>query len=150
MGSFPVSAPRTRSACAEEAVAALRQAGAGQPSRTVRVVTDLVDASPVTLPRAAVTALMTALSHLSRGDDVAVLPLRQDLSSQEAAVFLKVSRPFLVRLLDEGRIPHRKVGRKRRVLLEDLRAYQRQTQVGLRAAAPSGGRAHRRRGAAGA
>ncbi|WP_407926143.1 helix-turn-helix domain-containing protein [Falsiroseomonas algicola] len=93
---------------------------------------------------------MTALGHLSRGDDVAVLPLRQDLSSQEAAAFLMVSRPFLVRLLDEGRIPHRKVGRKRRVLLEDLRAYQRQTQVGLRAAAPSGSRGHRRRAAAGA
>lgn len=139
----------TRSACAEEAVTALRHAGAGQPSRTVRVVTDLADTSPVTLPPAAVSALMTALDHLSRGDDVAVLPLRRDLSSQEAANLLKVSRPFLVRLLDEGRIPHRKIGCKRRVLLEDVLAYHRQTQVGRpHAVAPSHGRGQHRQGPA--
>lgn len=107
-------------------------------------MTDFADASPVTLPPAAVTALIIALGHLSRGDGVAVLPLRRDLSSQEAADFLNVSRPFLVRLLDEGRIPHRKVGRKRRVLLDDLHAYQRQSQVGSGLAVRSSSRGHRR------
>jgi excisionase family DNA binding protein len=73
---------------------------------------------------------MDALDHLGRGDAVAVLPIRQELSSQEAADLLNVSRPFLVRLMDEGRLPHRKIGRKRRLRVEHLLAYQRETEIG--------------------
>jgi excisionase family DNA binding protein len=67
--------------------------------------------------------------------------LRQklELSTQEAAAFLNVSRPFVVKQIDEGRLPCRKVGRHRRILFDDLMAYQQvlheETEAALQALA---------------
>ncbi len=58
---------------------------------------------------------------------VSLIPYDHELITHQVARFLDVSRPFLVKLLDEGQIPHRKVGTHRRVRLEDLLSYREKT-----------------------
>ncbi|WP_239519273.1 helix-turn-helix domain-containing protein [Bifidobacterium ramosum] len=67
--------------------------------------------------------LMQVADQLSRGRAVFVAPYDTMLTTQDAADFLGVSRPTLVKLLEDGAIPFEKVGRHRRVLLADLQEY---------------------------
>ncbi|HEX4183737.1 MAG TPA: 3,4-dihydroxy-2-butanone-4-phosphate synthase, partial [Caulobacteraceae bacterium] len=76
------------------------------------------------LPRPAFRLLVEVLSQMARGNVVAVTPIQADLTTQQAAELLGVSRPHLVKLLESGRLPFRKVGAHRRVRFEDLAAYR--------------------------
>ncbi len=78
------------------------------------------------LPGYALQLLLDILSEMSRGNAISIMPVHAELSTQEAANILNVSRPFLVGLLDDGIIPHRKVGAHRRVLAKDVIDYKQQ------------------------
>ena len=77
------------------------------------------------LPASAERALLSVLTEMGQGHAVQVTPICAELSTQQAADILNVSRPYLVKLVDEGAIPSRKVGVQRRLLLEDVVAYKR-------------------------
>ncbi|WP_045876773.1 excisionase family DNA-binding protein [Pseudofrankia sp. DC12] len=76
------------------------------------------------LPAAVYDVLQHVVLAMARGQAVTIAPHHQQLTTQEAADILGVSRPTLVRMLDEGRIPYTQPGRHRRLLLHDVLAYQ--------------------------
>ncbi|MEV7614750.1 helix-turn-helix domain-containing protein [Streptomyces sp. NPDC089799] len=87
------------------------------------------------LPREAVELLATVLSHMAAGRAVSIVPEHAELTTQQAADMLNVSRPFLIGLLDAGEIDYRKVGTHRRIKAQSLLEYQRQDDQKRRAAA---------------
>jgi excisionase family DNA binding protein len=78
-----------------------------------------------TPPAAAIAAFKQVLQAMAQGDGVAVLPLDAELTTQEAADLLNVSRPSLVKLLEKGAIPFRKLGVHRRLKAADVFAYRK-------------------------
>ncbi|MBU1332186.1 MAG: helix-turn-helix domain-containing protein [Gammaproteobacteria bacterium] len=83
-------------------------------------------AHQVELPTSALRLLVDILGELALGNSVRVVPVHAELTTQEAADLLNVSRPHLVKLLEEGALPHHKTGRHRRVLFSDLMEYKQQ------------------------
>jgi excisionase family DNA binding protein len=77
--------------------------------------------------------LARVMHNLREGKAVVLLPESENMTTQAAANFLGVSRPFVVALLEKDAIPHYKVGMHRRVYLKDLMAYQRQRDTRRRA-----------------
>jgi len=71
-----------------------------------------------------VDLILEALGAVEAGDDVTVITKHHELTTKQAAEFLNVSRPFLVKLLDSGVIPCRKVGRHRRIMLQDIENFR--------------------------
>lgn len=90
---------------------------------TVKLVADGTDAT-VTVPSDALRLLVEVLAQIANGNAVTVAPVHAELTTQQAADLLNVSRPFLVKLLEEEKIPHRRVGNRRRVMLSHLITYQ--------------------------
>jgi excisionase family DNA binding protein len=78
----------------------------------------------VVVPAAAMHALVLILTELARGNAVSILPVQAELTTQQAADTLGVSRPFLIKELEEKHLPYRKVGTHRRVLFSDLMRYK--------------------------
>jgi excisionase family DNA binding protein len=71
---------------------------------------------------------------MSEGRPIVLMPTEQELTTVEAANFLNVSRPFVIKEIDAGRLPHRMVGSHRRIALEDLLAYAHEMRASQAAA----------------
>ena len=84
------------------------------------------DNERIRVPEPLFRILRQAASMLSRGQRITLAPISKELSTQEAADLLRVSRPYLIKLLDEGLIAFTKTGRNRRVMFGDVVKYMNQ------------------------
>lgn len=114
---------------AEAALAQVRDYLARHPDGPqvieVRVESD-EGQQPLVVPRSAVVLLARVLAHMANGQAVSVVPTHAELTTQQAAELLNVSRPFLIGLLEAGEIEYRKVGSHRRIKASALLEYRRQ------------------------
>ena len=103
------------------------------PAQVRLVVED--DGEELVVPRSAVELLGRILAHMASGQGVSVVPAHAELTTQQAADLLNVSRPHLIGLLEAGEISYRKVGKHRRVRASSLLEYMRADDQRRRAAA---------------
>jgi excisionase family DNA binding protein len=110
-----------------QAMTALGQATTKQGTVPLRVMSD--GERTVELPPAVGRIVMELLMHISRGEAVTFVPFGAELTTQQAADMLNVSRPFLIKLLEGGQLPFHMVGSHRRISAPDLMAYRRQRET---------------------
>lgn len=101
----------------------------------VNIQAELAGDDALVVPREAAVLLATILGYLANGEGVHVMPNSAELTTQQAADYLNVSRPYLIKLLDSGAIPFRLVGRHRRIRYQDLRRYRAEDDLERRRAA---------------
>ena len=95
----------------------------------------LEDGEEVILPPSALRLMVDILAHLSEGNAVTVIPVHAEMTTQQAADFLNVSRPFFVsEVLEKGKLPYRRLGTHRRILFKALLEYRHQTEAASREA----------------
>lgn len=85
---------------------------------------DLLRAQTGRVPVRLAEVLDHLLQDLAAGRAVQVITLEEEISTQQAAELLNVSRPYLVKLVESGALPHRKVGPRRRLHLEDVLTFR--------------------------
>lgn len=121
-----------------------RSTVAPDPSREaeLRALRDFLEAAPIgegrtapylmspagdrqEMPYEVFNLLSEIVGALAQGKGVSVVPTGTQLTTQQAADFLGISRPTLVKLLEQGEVSFTKIGRHRRVALEDLLAYEK-------------------------
>lgn len=136
----PKPRPGTASILPSEADAALAKETSrvfaarlrGDRAVRLRIVGD-GSSQTVKLPAAAARLLVRMLDEMARGNAVTVIPVHAELTTQEAADTLDISRPSLIQLLEEGKIEYRRVGSHRRVRFDALMKHKRQADAARRA-----------------
>ncbi|MBC3185829.1 helix-turn-helix domain-containing protein [Corynebacterium sp. zg-331] len=105
------------------------------PSPTTVAITTECPADPIRISRDVADSLRTVLAHAVAGRAVSIIPACAELTTQQAAALLNVSRPYVVKLIDEGTLPCHKVGSHRRLYASDVKKYQHDRAISARMAA---------------
>jgi excisionase family DNA binding protein len=100
----------------------------------ITVTTDKGEQPAVAVPPAALKLIGQMLGLMSEGRPITLIPAQQEFTTVEAANFLNVSRPFVIKEIEESRLPHRMVGTHRRIAFEDLIAYAKKMRENQAAA----------------
>lgn len=83
----------------------------------------------IVLPFVAIRLLLQILTEIAEGNAVTIIPIHAELTTQQAADLLNVSRPYLIKLLEEGQLPYHKIGSHRRILFSDLLSFKKALNV---------------------
>lgn len=126
-GKDPIVAPEEE----RSAIASIEEYLESKRGRAARLVGPSKDGVPI--PSSLRRVLVAAARQLADGNGVSIMPVTAEVTTQQAADLLNVSRPFVVGLLDKGEIPFHKVGTHRRIRLRDLLAYRRRRDASRRA-----------------
>jgi excisionase family DNA binding protein len=97
-------------------------------AKTAELRVQLDSGEVLLLPRSVNTLLYNLLTEMAQGNAVTLIPVHAELTTQEAADYLNVSRPYLIGLLNQAKIPHHMTGTHRRVKFSDLQAYRQATE----------------------
>lgn len=125
-GGGPFIADEAEATIARNAAEKLATVAQTKQNIKIMVQDDLKVVVP--LPARAVDLIMTVLTQMANRTPFSIIPFHAELTTQQAADYLNVSRPFLTKLLDEGKIPHRMVGRHRRVKFGDLAQFENEAR----------------------
>jgi len=133
------NAARSERGDAELALRAARRIGeyliAHPGADPVELQGELAGDEALVVPREAAVLLAKILGFLANGEGVNVIPDTAELTTQQAAEFLNVSRPYLIKVLESGEIPFRLVGTHRRIRFRDLSEYKSRDDLARRRAA---------------
>jgi excisionase family DNA binding protein len=121
----PIAPTETEALLARETSRLLASHVSTRQNLRIRIMDDEQTGDVLSLPASAVRLLLDILTEMAQGNAITLIPVHAELTTQQAADLLNVSRPHLVGLLEDGKIPHRKVGTHRRVLFQDLMAYKK-------------------------
>ncbi len=121
----PVSAPPEQRSAVEALSRALVEGTGDAGHNDPRYKLVGPNARETLIPESVFRVLEQIVEVMARGDAITVVPVGKQLTTQQAAGILNVSRQYVVRLLDSGRIPFTRTGRHRRVLVEDVLTFKR-------------------------
>jgi excisionase family DNA binding protein len=119
----PVSAPPEQRAAVQAFSKLLEQSHRGKRLSKCKLVGPNGE---MVVPESVFVLLERAAEVLARGDAVTLVPIGKAVTTQQAADLLNVSRQYLVRLLEDGKLPYTKTGKHRRLRVEDVLAYRAQ------------------------
>lgn len=121
---IPSTADQNKAAQTVLKIRKLANKDSGPTALFIQVNDEIIEA-----PAVAMAAIELVLTSMAEGKGLEMNQLEEYLSTQQAAELLNVSRPFVIKLLERGEIPHKKVGTHRRVKLSDLQAYDKKQQA---------------------
>jgi excisionase family DNA binding protein len=129
----PVAAPPEQQAEVAELFRALEKMAHPPKRRAPKCQLVGPNGETIALPASVFYVLERVAEVLARGDSITVVPVGREMTTQQAADLVNVSRQYLVRLLDEGRIAFRKTGKHRRLRIEDVLEFKNKRDKDRRA-----------------